>query len=170
MSARITRAMLGPACQKQWDAAMKKSGIKKQQKPWERVKDFHPRVLSSAYSAAGDKHRFCEVVYNNWRAESFANVRLHWAPKSVRVAAERMEICAQFNLYRPIQTPCRITLTRYGPRELDDDNLRSSFKAVRDALADWLGVNDRSKQLQWDYQQEKTKLGEYRIKILVEAI
>ena len=38
--------------------------------------------------------------------------------------------------------PVRVTMTRYGTRRLDDDNLDAAFKVVRDTVAEWLGVDD----------------------------
>jgi hypothetical protein len=47
-----------------------------------------------------------------------------------------------------------------GSRYLDDDNLISAFKTVRDTIADWLtpglapGQADNNKGLTWHCQQE----------------
>ena len=49
----------------------------------------------------------------------------------------------------------QITLTRIAPRTLDDDNLAAGFKATRDRVADWLGVDDGDKRLTWRYAQER---------------
>jgi hypothetical protein len=38
-------------------------------------------------------------------------------------------------------------------RGLDDDNLRSALKAVRDGVADALGVDDRDPRLSFHYHQ-----------------
>ena len=50
--------------------------------------------------------------------------------------------------------PVRVTLTRLGGRRLDPPNLPAAFKAVIDALAAWLGVDDRSELYRWDFAQE----------------
>lgn len=65
--------------------------------------------------------------------------------------------------------PLKITITRIGPRELDGDNLQGACKHVRDGIADWLGINDRSKLLKWEYAQEKGAPKEYGVKIRVET-
>lgn len=52
--------------------------------------------------------------------------------------------------------PCVVLLTRCRPRggvALDDDNLANSLKAVRDQVADWLGINDRDPRAQWRYAE-----------------
>jgi hypothetical protein len=50
-----------------------------------------------------------------------------------------------------------VTLVRITPssRGLDDDNLASAFKAIRDEVAKWLGVDDRDPRVSWKYAQEK---------------
>ena len=65
--------------------------------------------------------------------------------------------------------PLKITITRIGPRELDGDNLQGACKHVRDGVADWLGINDRSKLLKWEYAQAKGEPKEYGVKIRVET-
>ena len=52
---------------------------------------------------------------------------------------------------------CTVTLTRIAPRKLDCDNLRGALKAVRDGVADWLGVDDGSERITWKYAQERGK-------------
>lgn len=42
-----------------------------------------------------------------------------------------------------------VTLTRQSPRALDDDNLASAFKAVRDGVADALDIDDRDPRVAW---------------------
>ena len=53
----------------------------------------------------------------------------------------------------PPNAPLTIVLTRIGAKALDTDNLAGGFKAVRDGVADWLGVDDGSPLLDWQYQQ-----------------
>ncbi len=54
--------------------------------------------------------------------------------------------------------PLVCTLTRIG-RKLDDDNLASAFKAVRDQVAAELGVDDGSDAVAWRYAQERGPAG-----------
>ena len=53
-------------------------------------------------------------------------------------------VAAFFRVKRPERPvfPIVVTITRLGPRALDSDNLASSGKHVRDAIATWLGVDD----------------------------
>lgn len=49
-----------------------------------------------------------------------------------------------------------VTLVRFSPGELDDDNVRGAMKHVRDAVAIELGVpNDADSRWTWVYQQAK---------------
>jgi hypothetical protein len=56
--------------------------------------------------------------------------------------------------------PVAVTFTRISPGYLDDDNLRGAFKAYRDGVADWLGVDDRDARVSWDYLQAGCPLRE----------
>jgi hypothetical protein len=58
-----------------------------------------------------------------------------------------------------------ITLTRIAPKRLDDDNLQTVFKSLRDGVADWLEIDDGSPQLTWCYAQAKGQPREYAVRI-----
>jgi hypothetical protein len=52
----------------------------------------------------------------------------------------------------------QITITRVGPTNgLDSDNLQGALKSVRDGIADWLGINDNDKRVQWIYGERREK-------------
>lgn len=85
---------------------------------------------------------------------SEANRRDHWAVKAKRVKRHRLvarALCPAMGL------PCVVRLTRLSPGTLDDDNLRGALKAVRDGVADRLGVDDRDPRVTWEYAQERSK-------------
>jgi len=46
-----------------------------------------------------------------------------------------------------------VRLERVAPRALDDDNLRGALKAVRDAVAEALGIDDADPRVRWQYGQ-----------------
>jgi hypothetical protein len=52
---------------------------------------------------------------------------------------------------------------------LDGDNLQSGFKAVRDGVADWLGVDDGDKRIDWQYGQRSGGVNVYQVEIEVIA-
>ncbi|MBI5724623.1 MAG: hypothetical protein HZA50_11730 [Planctomycetes bacterium] len=106
---------------------------------------------------------------------SEANAREHWAVKAKRAKAQRLTAWAA----SPKQLPknrMAIILTRVAPHDLDTDNLARSFKAVRDGIADALGLDDGDKRLTWKYEQrrplnwEKAKLymGKYGVAVEIE--
>lgn len=96
---------------------------------------------------------------------SGANLREHWATKAKRVKAQRNAVilCRHGGAFLPaIAATTRgealvCLLTRIAPRRLDSDNLAFAFKAIRDQIAEELGVNDGSDAVEWLYAQESGK-------------
>lgn len=107
---------------------------------------------------------------------SEANRREHFRVVAKRKALHRFnaQACMAFKLnpgFLMRHGQCdaiTITLTRIGPRTLDDDNLASGFKACRDGVADWLGIDDGDKRLTWRYDQRKGKPKEYAAEVQIE--
>lgn len=104
----------------------------------------------------------------NIRTVSEANTREHWAKRAKRTKEHRgiARVVAEALLKKP-QLPCTVRLTRVAPRRLDDDNLRPALKAVRDGIADWLGVNDRDPRVTWAYEQDSDGAGGYHVRVEV---
>jgi hypothetical protein len=71
----------------------------------------------------------------------------------------------------PATTPLVVLMTRLSRGELDDDNLRGALKAVRDGIADALGLkSDRDPRVEWRYAQAKaTKAMPHGVRIEVRA-
>lgn len=97
---------------------------------------------------------------------SLANARLHWAKKSAVVKSQRQAVWLGWRCLTPdrpavLQSHAKTVLfIRTGPRFLDDDNLASAFKAVRDEVAKLLGVSDApGGPVVWRYEQRKGKPG-----------
>lgn len=96
---------------------------------------------------------------------STLNQREHWRAryrrsKSQREAARALSRCAA----AAAGIPCVVTLTRIAPSNgLDGDNLQGALKAVRDGVADAIGVDDRDPSVEWRYGQERGK--EYAVRI-----
>lgn len=100
------------------------------------------------------------------RIESCANKREHWATRARRTKAHRLAALAV-----PIHPlPCIVTLTRVAPRKLDDDNLASGFKALRDGIADRFGVDDGDPRIRFKYDQVRGKAKEYAARVHVEPM
>lgn len=95
------------------------------------------------------------------------NNREHHRVRAKRVAAEREATLtdlefAEWEIGKDLaaellsspETGARVTLVRpYQVTPLDSDNLSASFKAPRDAIAEFLGLDDASARLHWVYLQ-----------------
>jgi hypothetical protein len=94
------------------------------------------------------------------------NNREHHRVRAARVAAERKATLAALweadmadfgDVEHASHDPdfaARITLVRpYQVTPLDSDNLSASFKAVRDAVAQYVGLDDATERLHWVYKQ-----------------
>lgn len=104
------------------------------------------------------------------RIISEANTRQHWRKAAERKRTHRQTARLVLQQYaRPMGDGAsfRIELTRIAPRKLDDDNLQSGFKATRDGVADWLGIDDGSSRIAWVYSQEKGAAGHYAARVRV---
>lgn len=102
------------------------------------------------------------------RTVSALNAREHWRARTRRVKAERNATYWVLAPTRKPDMPCTVRLTRVGPTNgLDEgDNLNSAFKAVRDQIAEWLGVNDRDPRVRWEYMQRRGKLWGVEVEFL----
>lgn len=106
------------------------------------------------------------VVMLPLKSVSEPNHRGHWAIRARR-SREFRHVAKAMVLAHPL--PCIVTLTRYSPGTLDDDNLRGALKAIRDGVADKLGVPDNDPRIEWRYAQAKAKRGEFGVQISIEA-
>lgn len=50
----------------------------------------------------------------------------------------------------------RVTIISLRAAQLDDDNLRGGAKALRDAIADRIGLDDNERNIEWIYGQMKS--------------
>jgi hypothetical protein len=99
------------------------------------------------------------------RLVSVANVREHWAAKAKRAKAHRNAAIA----VPRVDLPVLVTITRLGPRTLDDDNLAGSAKALRDGIAARLNVDDGdTARIRFQYRQEKSK--GYAVRVTLEPM
>jgi hypothetical protein len=103
------------------------------------------------------------------RTVSESNARGHWSKRAGRAKAQRglvalmLRARAKAPKLRPIVGGLVVTLTRIAPRALDDDNLRGALKACRDGVADWLGVDDRDRRVEWRYAQKRGAAKAYAV-------
>ena len=111
------------------------------------------------------------------RIVSEANRRDHWRVKAARTQLHRISAQCAFDYHRNPGALIRagvpvsgltVTMTRIAPRRLDDDNLASGFKAVRDGVAAWLGIDDGSPLIRWVCAERKGPPKGYAAEVVVE--
>lgn len=104
------------------------------------------------------------------RLPSASNLREHWATRARRVKHQRGVVTMFLGGQPRPALPVVVTLTRIAPRPLDKhDNLTGSCKAVVDAIAAWLGIDDADPRVSWSYAQERGAVGVYGLRIRLEA-
>lgn len=96
--------------------------------------------------------------------KSEMNERGHWRVRHTRMTHHRDTAKTFFNRWVSVYalahvSPLPVKLVRVSPSKLDDDNLRSALKGVRDGIADALHVDDGSDHVAWDYGQERGPFG-----------
>lgn len=90
--------------------------------------------------------------------------------RSRRVKAQRQGVHWALKQIAKPQFPVTVTMTRIAPSTngLDaHDNLPGSLKPAVDGVADWLGIRDDDKRVEWKYTQERG--AEYGVRITVQA-
>jgi len=111
------------------------------------------------------------VVSIHIRTVSETNMREHHMARHRRRKAQRQAAgLVMIGALRAegIKAPCCVQLTRVAPSNgLDGDNLVSSLKAVRDGVADALGLDDADPSITWTYRQERGNWREYAVRISV---
>jgi hypothetical protein len=97
----------------------------------------------------------CILVPVEIRSE--ANLRQHWRKRYERSKAQK-EAVAWFlkGKDKPVNpVSITVTITRIGGRRLDTDNLAGGAKAIRDAVAHWVGIDDGDSRYRFVYEQRK---------------
>lgn len=107
----------------------------------------------------------------NMKLGAALNARVHWSRRAARSKNERIVIATYLRCHcrptlEPTCPPTTCTLARIAPRMLDDDNLAGAFKAVRDEVASFFGVDDGPKgPIAWRYEQRKGEPKQYAVQI-----
>jgi hypothetical protein len=92
---------------------------------------------------------------------SEANAHGHWRGRQKRALEQRHAtyLALRAHLGAP-PAACRelklgVVLVRRATRALDGDNLQGALKAVRDGVADYLGLDDGDPRVLWRYEQQR---------------
>ena len=106
------------------------------------------------------------------KTESEMNARGHWRVRDKRRKEQHHLVSLLMSTHVPasIRFPVRVRFTRLSAGTLDDDNLRSALKFVRDAVAKHLRVDDGDiERIVWEYAQAKAKRGEPGVYVEIES-
>ncbi len=103
---------------------------------------------------------------------SCKNARQHWSVRSRDNNIIRDKVntfcCYVFKLSKIRKgKSITVTITRYGKRKMDDDNLSNSCYVVRDEVARCLCIDDGDSRIEWVYKQEIGK--SYGCKVAIEV-
>jgi len=109
---------------------------------------------SSTDATPGEPHTQRCAVYLPIQVVSEANRRGHWSKHDQRRKEHRQ---TGHDAVVAVPLPAVVRFERIGGNPMDDDNLRSAFKALRDGVADRLGIDDRDPRVRWEYAQRRRK-------------
>lgn len=107
-----------------------------------------------------------EVIIGGMKLGGALNARLHWAARASKVRRERLAVRASLRqqLRGNLPPPSIVTMRRVASRAMDDDNLAGAFKAVRDEIAEFFGVDDGPRgPISWRYEQRKGAPRQYAV-------
>lgn len=112
-----------------------------------------------------------KVTIEDFKLASLANSRGHWTTLARDKAKQRRIVAWSLMGKTKPALPVVVTLCRIGVRDLDDDNLASAFKAVRDEIAKWLGCDDGPRSpVAWAYAQRRGEPKQYAVEITIEEV
>lgn len=99
------------------------------------------------------------------RLRSLTNLRLSWQARAGLAKRQRKAV-QRVMAGKPIPPlPLVVIMTRVGPGRLDDDNLDSACKHVRDQIAAEVGEDDGSPLFTWVCQQRSDGPGVYAVEV-----
>ncbi len=92
----------------------------------------------------------------------------HWSARRKRAELHRSTALWQMRAsgIEPA-LPVVVTMTRIGPREFDRDNNVASLKNAIDGVADFFGVADNDKRIEWRYGQRRGAPKEYAVEVAI---
>jgi hypothetical protein len=105
------------------------------------------------------------------------NEHCHWRKRQARAKAQRggaristavRVSVALRDASHWLHGPLLVTITRIGPRRLDDDGATASAKPIRDGIADALGIDDRDPRVTWRVEQARGGVREYGVRVTIE--
>lgn len=96
------------------------------------------------------------------------NDHSHWRKRQKRAKQQHHVVSLVVATLRKPRVPCVVELTRISPGRLDSDGAVASQKHVRDAIAKWIGVDDKHDDIvEYRVSQEHGK--EYGVRVRVRS-
>lgn len=111
------------------------------------------------------------IMYSPTRLDAWTNNSNNWVKKKLLKDKQKRitEIMLLINDDFLPKLPVLVKCTRIGPRDIDDDNLPSCFKYVRDTIAEYYKVNDGTKSpLSFQYFQRRANNKEEKYSFILE--
>lgn len=111
------------------------------------------------------------VTLDAVRTVSEPNVRGAWFKRAKRAKSQRRIVNYVLGAKMPRRpvpgevVMARATLVRFGPGLVDSDNLQGAMKAIRDGVADVVGIDDGDRRWTWTYEQERARTWGVRIDV-----
>ncbi len=99
------------------------------------------------------------------RTVNESNNRDHWRVRAKRNASNRFASEMLCTKWLQKISDGTVRLTRIGPGVLDDDGVVSALKAVRDGIAEWLGIDDGDPRIRYEYAQEQRRAYGVRVEL-----
>jgi hypothetical protein len=115
-----------------------------------------PPSPSAARSESGENASIEFAAAAECWTPNYAHTREHRAAITSRARVALRD--AVSDIAAPQWQSFIITITRVGAGSLDGDNLVAACKPVRDELAAWIGIDDRSNRYAWEYEQRFEKV------------
>jgi hypothetical protein len=102
------------------------------------------------------------------RVVSTLNSREHWRTLAKRAKEHRWAVTwawlhKESQHHVMVRLPAMVTITRFGKRPMDEDNLAAGCKAIRDQVAAELGVDDAEHHGHVSWQYKQTTGSHYRV-------
>lgn len=118
------------------------------------------------------------VIVDGLRVYPEMNMRCHWSARRRRFAEQKTMVAAMLNRIGAADRDelrqaaaggkLGVRMVRLGGRTIDDDNLSSGFKAVRDQVAAYLLQDDGNKKVKYTPDQESG--GSWAIRLELETL
>lgn len=80
---------------------------------------------------------------------SRGNIEKHWRVRASLVDKQHAAVREALGITSPPSPPLTVVLTRIASGRMDTDNVGTSLKGPRDAVAQWLGVDDGDPEVVW---------------------